>query len=352
MISFSSIQRSRLMLLLAGLLVQDLQGSAAGGDEVYGPMNAAEVRLQLVDWAKERALPEATQAAIVSAWDGAPSTSIDAAAVLERAIRCWALGLPELATFLSDCQTQDPARLAALEVHTASSGQDPLVTNNLRSYLGRVYAEQRMYDEALTQLTAVDLEQAIDPAAVLFYRAVSSHEILEIPQAIAALEALQKQTAQVPPRYSTIAELMLAELEGLETQSLGEVARLMHDSERRLDLGRTGERVQGVQERIVSTLDELIKKIEAQQGGGGGGGSANGANQADAPSEDSRVKGATAPGETDDKTFKKEGRWGDLPEKQQTEAKNLINREFPSHYRQAIETYFKKLAGRPAPVDK
>ncbi|OYW21514.1 MAG: hypothetical protein B7Z55_05715, partial [Planctomycetales bacterium 12-60-4] len=214
-------------------------------------------------------------------------------------------------------------------------------------------AEQRMYDEALTQLSAVNLEQAIDPATVLFYRAVASHEILEIPQAISALDVLQNQTAQVPVRYTTIAELMRDELEGLETQSLGEVARLMHDSERRLDLGRTGERVQGVQDRIVSTLDELIKKLEAQQGGGGGGGgSSNNSNQSDAGADDSRVKGATAPGETDDKKFKKEGKWGDLPEKQQAEAKNLINRDFPSHYRQAIETYFRKLAGRPAPVDK
>lgn len=350
--SFSTTQRSLVILLMTGLFPLDSQVSAASAEETYGPMNAAEVRLRLVGWARERALPEAVQTAIVSAWDGAESTSVDAAAVLERAISCWALGLPELATFLPECQSQDPGRLAALETHTSSPGQDPFLTSNLRSYLGRIYAENRMYDEALTQLAGVDLAQAIDPAAVLFYRAVSAHEILEIPQAIAALDALQRQTAQVPSRYTTIAELMQAELDGLETQSLGEVARLMQDSERRLDLGRTGERVQGVQERIVSTLDELIKKIEAQQGGGGGGGSASGANQADAPSADSRVKGATAPGETDDKTFKKEGRWGDLPEKQQTEAKNLINREFPSHYRQAIETYFKKLAGRPAPVDK
>ena len=60
----------------------------------------------------------------------------------------------------------------------------------------------------------------------------------------------------------------------------------------------------------------------------------------------------TAPGETDKKKFSKEGQWGDMPDKQQAEAKNLINRNFPSHYRQAIETYFKKLANRTAPPQK
>jgi hypothetical protein len=111
--------------------------------------------------------------------------------------------------------------------------------------------------------------------------------------------------------------------------------------------------VQGVQERIVSELDELIKKIEAQQsGGGGGGGNSSNSNDSSGPAGDSSVKGATAPGETDKKKFSKEGQWGDLPEKEQAAAKNLINRNYPAHYRQAIETYFKKLANRPAPADK
>ena len=41
-----------------------------------------------------------------------------------------------------------------------------------------------------------------------------------------------------------------------------------------------------------------------------------------------------------------QGQWGDLPPRQEAKAKQLIGREFPSHYRQAVEEYFKKLAGR------
>jgi hypothetical protein len=107
-----------------------------------------------------------------------------------------------------------------------------------------------------------------------------------------------------------------------------------------------------VQDKIVAGLDELIKKLEAQQGGGGGGGAGSNSNESSSPADDSVIKGSTAPGETDPKKFSKEGEWGDLPAKQQAEAKNLINRNFPSHYGQAIETYFKKLAGRPAAPEK
>jgi len=75
-------------------------------------------------------------------------------------------------------------------------------------------------------------------------------------------------------------------------------------------------------------------------------------NESSSPADDSVIKGSTAPGETDDKKFSKEGKWGDLPAKQQAAAKNLINRNFPSHYGNAIEKYFKKLSGRPAAAEK
>ena len=60
------------------------------------------------------------------------------------------------------------------------------------------------------------------------------------------------------------------------------------------------------------------------------------------------MKGATAPGEVDKKDIGNKAGWGSLAPKKAAEAKNVINRNFPSHYREAIEQYFKKLANRPA----
>jgi hypothetical protein len=126
----------------------------------------------------------------------------------------------------------------------------------------------------------------------------------------------------------------------------------MADSERRLDLGRAGEKVQEVQEKIITDFDEIIKKEEQQQnGGGGGGGSSEGGNSNNpggGAADDSSVKGAEAPGEVDKKQFELKGKWGDLNDKEVTKAKNILNKNFPSHYEQAIEKYTKKMATRHA----
>ena len=43
--------------------------------------------------------------------------------------------------------------------------------------------------------------------------------------------------------------------------------------------------------------------------------------------------------------------WGDLPPKEREEALQQMGRDFPAHYRDAIEEYFRKLATEPASDD-
>lgn len=339
------------MRVLAMILCWGLLGQAAWAEEVlFAPQPAATVRDQVLGGLRAASVPEGVLATVTAWWiDGSGNLSPEQ--TLQLAMKSWA----EVDATLKDALTledlSDPASAAKVRVVIETAISDSYRQANLRSYFGRAFAEQRLFDEALEQFKAVDVAQTIDPAATLFYKAAAAQSLLEMELATQALNALLKSTQAVPARYKTTAELMLAELEGLEEKPLDNVARLMSDSERRLDLGRSGEQVQGVQERIISTLDELIKRIEAQSGGGGGG---NGQSQGDPsnPAQDSIVKGSTAPGEVDKKKFSKEGQWGNLPEKKQAEAKNLINRNYPSNYRQAVESYFKKLSGRPVAPGK
>lgn len=223
-----------------------------------------------------------------------------------------------------------------------------LIAPIILAHWGKRWAERRWYDEAWSLLSQVDLRQCPEPAGVLFYKAVCALGLLMVPEAEESLHDLLEVTEGVPQRYQATAQLMLEELKLIQQQPLGKIAQLMSDSERRLELGRAGDKVQSVQEQIIIELDELIKKLEAQSGGGGGSGSSNQSNQSSNPAADSSVKGSTAPGETDPKKFARDKQWGNLPEKQQTEAKNLLNRQFPSHYQQAIEMYFRKMATKPA----
>ncbi len=320
-------------------------------DMVLAPLPPTAVRDRLLDGLRVTKASEAVVAAVGQMWlDGSASQSPEK--TLELAVKSWAVMDAALKEALAYDDFTDPVALEKTQAAIVGAGTDSFRQANLRSYFGRAFAEQRLYDEALEQFKAVDVAQTIDPAATLFYKAAAAQSLLDIALAKQSLNALLKHTQAVPARYKTTAELMLAEVEDVEEKSLGEVARLMSDSERRLDLGRSGEQVQTVQERIIANLDELIKRIEAQGGGGAGAGNSNNPGDPSNPLQDSVVKGSTAPGEVDKKKFSKEGQWGNLPEKKQAEAKNLINRNYPSNYRQAVESYFKKLAGRPAAPGK
>lgn len=325
--------------------------AVSAGDAVYAPWPATTVREQVLLSVQRQTADATTLEAVKELWAGQP-TQLSPEATLRLAVQSWVLADPALSQFLPDAEALDPRAIERLTAALDAASPDPFRQTNLRAYSGRALAEQRMYDEALEKLRSVDVPQTIDPAAALFFRAAAAQSVLEFDLARDSLNDLLQKTQSVPPRYRTTAELMLAELGTVKERSLDEIARLMADSERRLELGRAGERVQGVQERIVSELDELIKKLEAQAGGGSGSGAGGRSNESSNPANDSVIKGSTAPGETDQRKFSKQGEWGDLPPGKQAEAKNIINRNYPSHYRQAIETYFRKLATRPAAPEK
>ncbi|NBW97286.1 MAG: hypothetical protein EBR28_11285, partial [Planctomycetia bacterium] len=92
---------------------------------------------------------------------------------------------------------------------------------------------------------------------------------------------------------------------------------------------------------------KLIAKIEQQQqqcqsGGGGGGGAGRGGQGK--PMDDSRIAEGKGPGEVTRRDIGDGDGWGNLPPHRRDEALQQIGREFPSHYRDAIEQYFKRLA--------
>ena len=59
---------------------------------------------------------------------------------------------------------------------------------------------------------------------------------------------------------------------------------------------------------------------------------------------DSRLARARGAGDVDRRNVGKASGWGDLPARKREEALQQIGKEFPAHYRDAIEQYFRKLA--------
>ena len=345
---------SCVVALACGLgLVASRASSAKAASDIFVPPKSEEVRGRVLAWLSEQKIESVQREQAMAIWMGLDE-SVAPDRLLELVVQTFALTEADAMTLVRECNTANGGLLAPSAEFLKQPTRSPFFVANMSLFYGRHLVERRHFDEAWEILKSVDGRQVVDPASLFFFQAVAAQGMLELKPALDAIDQLLTNTERVPVRYSATASLMQADLKGLQEKSLGEIARLMADSERRLELGRAGEKVQGVQERIIANLDEIIKKIEQQQGGGGGGGGGQGGNNNNpgGAADDSRVKGEEAPGNTDKKRFDNKGSWGNLPEKDLAKAKNDLNKNFPSHYEQAIEKYTKKLAGRIAKKSK
>ena len=59
---------------------------------------------------------------------------------------------------------------------------------------------------------------------------------------------------------------------------------------------------------------------------------------------ESRIAGASGKGDVDRKNLEEWDGWGNLPPAERQQAIQQISRDLPTHYREAIEAYFRKLA--------
>lgn len=332
---------------VAVVLLLAASARAAESPQLYAPPGVEEARAACLAWLKSAGHddPELL-AAVEEMWkfEGTPTAPERFDAVM----RTFYLADAGVRALVDVSVIGGPRRAADLAVLN-SRADSPFFINNVRLFYARYLAVSTLYEEALELFHGIDVAHVADPATCLFYKAVCEQHLLLKEEGLATLTNLLENTEDVPVRYSTVAELMRHDLQEVREKSLDEVARQMNDVRRRLSLGRAGEKVQRVEERIIATLDEIIEKLEQQQGGGGGGGSSNQGGQPSNPADDSYVGGKKGPGEVDSKKIGHKDNWGELPEKDQTAAKNMINRQFPAHYRQAVEEYLKKIAQREAP---
>lgn len=226
----------------------------------------------------------------------------------------------------------------------------PFVGDVVRLWSARELVRQDRFDEALPILSGLDVATSADPATVLFLRGACQHALLEGDAALESLDRLLEREGELPARYARIAKLLRADVSTLQTDSLDHIARRMRDAGRRLALGRAGDDTRAVQDEVVASLDRLIERLEDQQQGaapqqaaaGGAGGSGRG--QAGTPMSDSRIAGGRGAGEARPRDFAPGESWGDLPPHERERVIQQIGREFPPHYRDAIERYFKRLA--------
>jgi hypothetical protein len=251
------------------------------------------------------------------------------------------------AAVLKACEAADAeaAHKAASQVLAAEG--DTFLKANLGEIYACFLAGQKMYDEALEVYSHIAVEDVVDPCGFLFFRGVCEFELLKKTEALDTLGRLQDNAGSPPERYAALSRLMLFDMEYLDEEGLDHLSRTMGDVQRRLELNRVGQKVQEEEKEIVDRLDKLIKKLEEMQnsgGGGGGGQQGQGGPRSSSPASDSRVMRGKGPGEIDKRAQKGASAWGNLPEKERARMLQALGRDFPAHYRSAIEEYFRKLA--------
>lgn len=234
----------------------------------------------------------------------------------------------------------------AAELQAYSSQAPAWLQDNLKLAIVQHYCQSSLFDEALQLLDSLNDAGVVDPSSLMFYRAVCYHHFLDRDKCIEQVDRLLERESEVVSRYVVTAKLIKSDLQPYKPETLDEIARLMNDVERRLELGRAGVKVRDKENEIVEKLDKLIDKIEKQlqdqQQQEGDGQGEKQKKPANAMNE-SQNAGGTGPGDVDPKKQDGNGNWGDLPPAQRQEALQNITRDLPSHYREVIEAYFKRL---------
>jgi hypothetical protein len=220
--------------------------------------------------------------------------------------------------------------------------------NNLRLWYGRWLALERLYDDSLAQLSGLEPGDVVDPASLLFFEATDNQWLLQKERGLKTLSRLLERKTELPRRYAQTGVLMQADLTALRDESLDHIDRRMRDVESRLDLGHAGKKVRSVEDGIIASLDRMIGRMikdkEVLYAPGHVSGIGKGAKQSSGPAPHSARLIGDGDGEVGKKSIGNQSNWGELNPKEQHDVLQSIGKEYPSHYRDVIEQYFKRLA--------
>ncbi|MBX7166464.1 MAG: hypothetical protein K1X74_08940 [Pirellulales bacterium] len=315
-------------------------GTVAPVAAAWSTPTADAAQAMALAWLDERGATPQQRAVALALWPAAAGP-VPGGELLDRLVATLAVAEPRAAHLLAWCSRPLAGAQLPDTAWLFDEAVSPLERNNLRLFVGRWLIAYDLYEEAAAHLRGVTSTDVVDPAGLLFYQAVAAHRLLDRDAGLAALRQL-KRGQDVPARFTSVAALMQQDLEQLKDDSLDHIARRMADIERRLDLGRAGPKTREVEDGVIASLDKLIEEIEKQQQQQSG--AAGAAAAPSMPAQDSRPMEGKGPGEITPRAIGSQSGWGDLPPKAREEALQQIGQQFPAHYRDAIEQYFRRSA--------
>ena len=314
----------------------------------WGMPTLEQAETKIRDWLGTQSINEETQRKVDSIWTASEVNDVGGD-LLSRIASSVGLVDPRVSKLISLCQSPRQSLLLPELPLLTDPALPKFLKANLRLYYARWLAQHGWHDEVLTQLAETSTDDVLDPASLLFYRATAEHTLLKKEACLKSLSKLLENEKGLPHRYATVARLLEADSQQLKADSLDEVARLMNDVRRRLDLGRTGKRVRTEEDEVIAKLDKMIKKLEQQQQQQQQqqqGQPQGGKNAPQKPANDSNALPGSGPGNVDPRNLGDDIDWGSLPPKERQATLQRISEGLPAHFREVIEAYFKKIASK------
>jgi len=251
-------------LLFAGPLLADKPNRK--DESSFGALkapDAAEVRKQADAWlASVGKADAATRAKVNALWASDRP-------LLDKVSATLALGDAAAEKLLAEARKAEAAAPMEVPALLKDKTKPAFYRTNLALAYGKALAIRKVYEEALESLALVKAEEAIDPGALFFHRAVCEYQLMLRDRAEGSIDRLLVDVNDSPERYRMVAALMHFDMLTWQEKDLGWIARKMGNIQRRLDLKRGGQKTQKEQKEVLVRLDEMIKEIENKQKSGG-----------------------------------------------------------------------------------
>lgn len=224
--------------------------------------------------------------------------------------------------------------------------KQPVLADSVALAVAEQFYLREKYLGTITWLDRIKGREVYSPALKTYLIAISNYLVVEYEKASVVLKDIEVDSEDVlqslgRSRQQTL--IQLARILDTKKNELTEISQRMFDIERRLALGQTELPTTDQQGRVIDALDEIIKKLEQQlqqqQQQGAAGGSPGGT-----PAQDSMPADGKGPGDVDRKRFATGDPWGQLSPAERERLSQSIDRSFPSHYRNLIESYYQRLA--------
>jgi hypothetical protein len=314
---------------------------AQANTSTWQPPSMHSVKAKIMDWLEEQKADRSVRAKVEQIW-AEPSPQSCEEELLARLAATFALIDPNAQKLLALCSQPRSSLILPAQQWLGDPHTPAFIADNMRLFYARWLVQQSLYEEARQQLSGLRPDDVVAPATMLFYQSVVYHKLLEKESGLEAIDRLLSGPPTSPRRYLQVARLMQDDLKDLEDDSLDHISRRMDDIRRRLDLGRAGPKVRKVEEGVIEALDKLINELEKQQQQQSA--AAGSTLRPNKPAQDSVPMGGKGPGDVTKRNIGSESDWGNLPPQQREEALQQIGRDFPAHYRDVIEQYYKRLA--------